>query len=206
MFGDKFTMSKGLLLISLITCIVVFQNACDAEQGKPPNGFLPSSANAKQVEINPPPTINDRDKLQSTFHAEDGIKFPIEIPSGVLESILHSDTYIPNDCRRSLDQQTPCFVASYASINHDTYVDMVVMGQNAMMGANVTTFWVFRGTYEGYKLVLLANGLQLDIGEKKINGFFQIDVVRTTATRIFVESYRYDGKEYKFKGETQEDI
>lgn len=162
----------------------------------------------KLVEIRPTPKIASdvQKKWQAIFQAEEPVEKPIKPPADVIAEITQSPNNIPDDCLISPSAMDSCFIASYVLINDDEFADIVVMGQGIILGANVTTFWVFRGTANGYRLILSNTGLQLVIGKKKTNDFLDIDIVGMSATKIYIKSFKFLNLKYKLISEKQEEI
>ena len=157
------------------------------------------------IRSSPLPSPLRADERQRILHAEEPVENRIVIPEDVLATIVQTLENIPGEClnREAVD---PCFVGAHVSINGDVLDDIAVMAQGKLLGANVTRFWVFLGTADGYRLVLSDTGLELVIGDFAPKGFAKIDIVRMSARRIFVKSFEYSGKEYSLVKEYEEDI
>lgn len=97
---------------------------------------------------------------QRHFSAEDrGVKKSVPIPKDVL-AILSKDETVQSvlEGQNILTQNLPrsWFSASAIHLSRPERVDLVVMGQGPLRGANVITFWIFCATPSGYQLVLSA--------------------------------------------------
>lgn len=89
------------------------------------------------------------------------------------------------------------FSASEVHLDGSGETDLVVMGRGPLRGANVTTFWVFRGTLQGHVLVLTIPAHDLEITNTRWNGYRKIRTDAMTAVRSYTNLYRFDGGQYQ---------
>ena len=99
---------------------------------------------------------------QLRFSAEDaGVLKPVPIPEGVLV-ILRKDEQVQHllEHEKIAPEKLPpsWFSASAIHLTRTRRVDLIVVGRPPIIGANNATFWVFRATSHGYRLVLTAGG------------------------------------------------
>ena len=82
--------------------------------------------------------------------------------------------------------------------------DLVLVGRGPMSGANITQFWVFHATDEGYDLVLQAGAHDLFVNDRMQHGFREIELQSATGIRFYTVVFRFDGKRYKVIRNTSE--
>jgi hypothetical protein len=138
---------------------------------------------------------------QTRFSAEAaGVERPVPVPQTVL-AVLQEDEHV-----RSLleDENIPAekipsswFSASAIHLSSPQRVDLVVMGQGPLRGANVVTFWVFSDTGDGYALVLRAPAHDLAVKNTRWKRHRDIALISATAVEVTTVLYRFDGKKYR---------
>jgi len=147
---------------------------------------------------------------QQQFSAVDaGVERPIPLPNDVLD-ILRKD----DDVRQMLEAQeippeklpSSWFSASAIHLRSRVETDIVVKGEPPVLGANVTTFWVFCPSTSGHELVLKASALTLGVGKKRWNRYLEIDMSSATASVLSTISFRFDGKRYVWYRDISEPI
>jgi len=145
---------------------------------------------------------------QLHFSAEGtSVRRPVPIPEDVL-AILRKDDDVHDGLEHEgiAAEQIPSswFSASAIHLNNANQVDLVVMGQGPLRGANVITFWVFRSTSHGHELVLNAPAHDLIVANTRWKGYREIELVSMTARQISTVLLRFDGKGYKeFKASSE---
>lgn len=148
-------------------------------------------------------TENKRSHVPEQLHfsAEDnGVKKPVVIPNSVLD-ILTSD----EDVRDELESEKIAaegvplwwFSASAIHLSSPERLDLVVMGEWPLSGANVTTFWVFRMTDRGYDLVLRAPAHDLIVNDTRWKGYRDIELISMTAKQMSTVVCRFNGQRYE---------
>jgi hypothetical protein len=138
---------------------------------------------------------------QAHFSADDeSVQRPGSVPEGVLQ-ILRRDRDVLNvlKCEHLPAEQLPAswFRASETHLDGPNETDMIVIAAGPLIGANVTTFWVFRPTAQGYELVLLVATHDLSIKKHRSHGYRDILARRQTAIEFVSILYRFDGKQYQ---------
>jgi hypothetical protein len=137
---------------------------------------------------------------QLHFSAEDpGVKVPAIVPGDVL-AILQEDEMV----RAAVEDERPpakkaptsWFSASEIHLRSADEVDFIVMAEGPLGGANVTTFWVFVFTAEGYQLALTAPAHDLIVENQRLKGYRNIELTSMTAVQISTVLLRFDGKRY----------
>lgn len=128
------------------------------------------------------------------------IERPVPLPDDVLR-ILQKDGRVQTclEQGRSLDQiPADWFVAAEQNLNDGESSDLLIMANNScLFGANVAPFWIFRGTLQGYRLVLDVPALTLRILDSRTNGYLDIETSAATTVEIAYAAFRSDGKEYR---------
>jgi len=145
---------------------------------------------------------------QRHFSAEDSrVKKPAAIPEKVLV-ILRKDKMVQdaleNENTPSESLPVSWFSASAIHLSTANRVDLVVVGQPPLSGANTATFWVFRATSHGYELVLNAPAHDLFVRNTRWKGYREIELSAETAVDISTVAFRFDGKRYiRYRARTE---
>ncbi len=106
----------------------------------------------------------------------------IELDSGIREVL----SYAPSDS----------LLASEIHLHTPSEKDLVIMGAGPLAGANVTTFWIFRPTNQGYELLLNAAAHDLDVKSARSNGYRDIELLSATADSISRVLCKFNGETY----------
>ena len=147
---------------------------------------------------------------QRHFSAEDtGVKKPVVIPDDVL-AILAKDERVrlTVEYEKPLDGKLPAswFSASAIHLSSPDKTDLVVVGVGPLLGANVTTFWIFSATPNGHELAMTAAAHDLIVKKTLWKGYREIEMSGETAVEITRVQYRWEGKQYVAYEETLEPI
>jgi hypothetical protein len=126
---------------------------------------------------------------QRHFSAEDEtVENPVTIPQPVRE-LLAKEKMVKQATafEQIVPEKFPAswFLASGVHLVRGNEEDLVLVGQGPMAGANITQFWVFRQTAQGYKLVLQAGAHDLTVTNRMHNGFREIELLSATAARSY---------------------
>jgi hypothetical protein len=145
---------------------------------------------------------------QRHFSLEDSkVKRPVAIPVDVL-AILSKDELVrdvlENDNLPADKLPQSWFLASAIHLGDTDEIDLVVVGEGPLIGANVTTFWVFRATPNGHELALTAVAHDLTVKKTSWKGYREIELLSTTAMQQSSVMLRWDGKQYSAYQETLE--
>jgi hypothetical protein len=137
---------------------------------------------------------------QTHFSAEeDAVRDPVTIPKDVL-AILRTDDAVRGalEDKNIPSEKMPLswFSASKIHLSNPRRSDIIVVGEPPLAGANVVTFWVFRATPQGYKLVLNAPAHDLAVANTRSKGYRDIELTSMTAVQISTVLCRFDGKKY----------
>ncbi len=89
------------------------------------------------------------------------------------------------------------FLASAIHLAGPEEEDLVVIGRPPILGANVTTFWIFRPRRDGFELLLTASAHDISIKNRRFNSYREVDVFSATAVRLVTVRYRLEGATYK---------
>lgn len=142
---------------------------------------------------------------QRHFSAEDeGVQRPVSIPQSVLDILVKDD-----GVREVMENEDPprktapesWFSASEIHLAGPNEKDLIVVGEGSLSGANVVMFWVFRPAAGGYDLVLTGSAHDLDVLNKRWQGYREIELSAESAVEFFSSTFRWDGHRYvKFRG------
>jgi hypothetical protein len=145
---------------------------------------------------------------QTQFSAEDeSVQKPVSIPDDVL-AILSKDELV----RDELEEEMPpegkppqaWFSASAVHLSGPDEIDLVVLGESLLRGANVITFWVFRSAHNAYELVLTAPAHDLIVQKTRWNGYKEIEMSAESAVTFTRVQFRWDGRKYaEFREKTE---
>ena len=145
---------------------------------------------------------------QRHFSAEASTtKEPMPIPKSAL-AILTKDGHVQNllEDENISSAKIPLswFSAATVHLRSPEKVDLIVMGEGPLRGANVVTFWIFQSTTHGYRLILTAPAHDLVVKNTRWNGYHDIILMSATAEQISITLYKFDGKRYReYKSETE---
>jgi hypothetical protein len=145
---------------------------------------------------------------QRHFSAEDEtVKNPVAIPLAV-RALLAKEEMVRDAARfdhiAPEDFPASWFLTSAVSLGNEGEKDLVLVGRGPMSGANITQFWVFHATDEGYDLVLQAGAHDLFVNDRMQHGFREIELQSATGIRFYTVVFRFDGKRYKVIRNTSE--
>jgi hypothetical protein len=137
---------------------------------------------------------------QLEFSAEDeGVKRPVVVPDEVM-AILSQDELVRNvlESENVPSEKLPpaWFSASTIHLSGPGEVDLVVMAESELRGANVNVFWVFCPTVHGYELVLTAPAHDLVVKKARWRGHREIELMSATAVQFSTVLLRWDGRKY----------
>jgi hypothetical protein len=138
---------------------------------------------------------------QVHFSAEDtSVKRPVPIPDQVL-AILKEEEKVRDGLEDEgiPTEQIPLswFSASTIHLSSSNQVDLVVMGQGPLRGANVIPFWVFISTTRGYQLVLTASEHDLIVMNTRWRGYREIELIYGSAAQVSSVVCRFNGQRYE---------
>lgn len=138
---------------------------------------------------------------QSSFSAETvGVDRPVPIPNKVT-TILARDERVASFLKSEglTPEQMPkeWFSASIVHLSDTNSPDLVVKAEAPILGANITTFWIFRHAQDGYQLLLEAHGHDLSVMRTSHGRYRNIQVSGKTASEYSSTTYRFSGVEYK---------
>ena len=207
-FGFMRTSFKGLMAWLFFLLFLPIWACTTSKSTSALNGNVAISSQSIDSEknVNTPPTTRSTTGEQVIFHMEEGIAEPIEIPSIALGLILDKASDIVDSCKADSEALRKCVAGSNINLNGDGYLDLVVMGQGKLLGANVTSFWILLGQKDGYRLVLKTEALQIVVGKKRTNGLLNIDTVAITANTIITSQYVFRRKNYQLVHTIREKI
>jgi hypothetical protein len=137
---------------------------------------------------------------QRQFSAEEvGVEKPVPIPNDVLNELRKDQAVITMlDDKGISAERLPAswFSASLVHLGGSKEPDLIVKGEWPLLGANVTTFWVFIRTRNGHELGLSATAHNLLIRDHFENGRRVIECMSATASQVITDLFRYNGKQF----------
>jgi len=138
---------------------------------------------------------------QARFSAGDEkVENPISMPAGVAD-LLGKDPFV----RTTMEQQGVAadrfpfawFQVSEVHLAGPDERDVVVVGYGPLLGANITTFWLYRPVKDGYELLLKPSAYLLHIKESRSHDYRDIEVSSATSTMTTISTLKYDGRRYR---------
>src|SRR5262245_4276042 len=149
---------------------------------------------------------------QRRFSAEDDtLAAPVSLPISVL-ALLAQDSGVQQALKAenlSTDElPASWFSASEVHLNGTAERCLVVVGQEYLLGANVTTFWIFHPTndQQQFELIFNAPAHDLEITETQSRGYYDLQALSASATQVFTSTFRFDGSRYQLSSSTSEPI
>ncbi len=140
-------------------------------------------------------------KEQSRFSAEDDtVNRPVDVPEGVLQILRRDERvrlYLEAEEKSPEELTTASFLASQIHLDGVDEVDLIVIGEDRLRGANVVVFWIFRKSPQGYKLILKVAAHDLEVLNTRWKRFRNIRIFSLTAGTISTVVFRFDGKKYQ---------
>jgi len=141
---------------------------------------------------------------QSYFSAEDSsVEKPIPLPQDV-RATLSKDELVRNEAENDGIPinaiPSSWFSASVVHLTSPSKGDLLVVAQGPLRGSNVTTFWVFAGSRDGFQLVLTAPAHDLRIRSSRSRAYRDIETTSMTASQVASDVYRFNGKRYTKSG------
>lgn len=145
---------------------------------------------------------------QMQFSAGDeSVQRPVSIPRDV-SAILARDEWVQDalESQKVPARELPAswFAASVIHLAGPDEIDLVVIAKGPLVGANVTTFWVFRSTPHGYRTILNGPALGLTVLHTRWKGYREIELTSATAVQVDTVLLRWDGSKYAFYREKTE--
>ncbi len=149
---------------------------------------------------NPQEKSQQSSKEQTSFSME----FPFEHPAKLSSLARAALAAIPEIAERVKEEGTTpeempkeWFEVSEVPLGTPGPADLVVMGVDGFLGANITPFWVLRQNGKAYKLVLTIPAHDLEILNSKTCDLRDIRVEAFTAVWYFENVYKYNCSEYR---------
>ena len=162
--------------------------------------FFPSALAVALILVQSSPQLISGEQREFSAMSEN-VKRPVTLPPSVV-TILKGDRNVMH-LMESLglpSDQLPLswFLASEVHLNGRNEKDLVVVGTGAILGANITSFWVFRPEHGGFELLLdSAPALQLNIKNTRSQGYRDVELLAATAVSVSTVVCKFDGRIYK---------
>src|SRR3569833_2327804 len=140
---------------------------------------------------------------QTLFQLEQKFTNPAPLPAPVLKTLQMdpSNHELFESCpTRGSQHAIPSswFVASEVELKRGESTGIVVKAENGCLwGANVGPFWVFRHSDTGYRLVLAASALGLELLDTRTNGYCDIRLLSATGSKVHSAIFKFAAGEYR---------
>jgi hypothetical protein len=132
---------------------------------------------------------------QRTFSAEDDhVQRPIEIPASIM-TMLAQDLDVTELLSPGQKLPSSWFLASEVHLK-DRERDIVLIGAFPILGANVTTFWIFRPQGNGFQLLLKVVAHTIYVLGSRTAGYYDIEAASATAVIVNTGTYKFTGEKY----------
>jgi hypothetical protein len=143
---------------------------------------------------------------QTTFSAEEDVRHTVTLPESVLQTLQHDssvESVLRSDNLRPGQLPRTWFSAAEVHLRNGAHTDFVVQATGELMGANVTTFWIFIATPSGPQLALTIPAHDLALQPRRFHGYKLIEASAEDCCTIRSARYRFDGSQYvKFSSST----
>jgi hypothetical protein len=143
---------------------------------------------------------------QTHFHLDEPFKRPAKIPDALVP--LLGD--IAKGCRAErVNRGTSVkswFSASKINVSDDRSSLILKSGKWCLNGVDNDWFWIFRKTARGYRLLMSAGSISLDVLKSTNRGLRDIETNAATAQTNYTNIYKFDGERYKVRICSETDI
>ena len=139
---------------------------------------------------------------QTRFGLEEAVLHPVPLPQAVLTILKDDDEVRSSRCVSEDDQASAIsaswFEASQIHLDGPEEVDLLVKAKSGcLFGANIGPFWIFRGTPNGYKLVLNVSALGVDLLRTKTNGLRDVSAGAVAGGEAVSVTFKFYGQKYE---------
>jgi len=143
---------------------------------------------------------------QTRFHLDEPFKRPAKIPDALVPALRD----IAQECRaEKVNAGTDVrygFSASKINISGDHSSLILKSGKWCLNGADNDWFWIFRKTAQGYRVLMSAGSVSLDVLKSTTRGLRDIETNAATAQTNYTNIYKFDGERYKARICSQTDM
>jgi hypothetical protein len=118
----------------------------------------------------------------------------VSVPDAVLGMLRKDErvlSYLQAIDKTPQELTTEPFVASEIHLSGSEEKDLIVMGTDGLLGANVTPFWVFRKRSSGYQLVLHVFAHDLKVENARSAGMRNISTGTATSQAGTISLYKF---------------
>ncbi|HEV7644140.1 MAG TPA: hypothetical protein VGO50_09390 [Pyrinomonadaceae bacterium] len=132
-----------------------------------------------------------------TFDSEKDIGKPVKVPAGILGQL--KKTGLIQGCMETSEEKFSAswFQAAIVNLNNDGRADYIVKNtKDCLNGPRAASWWIFRGSANGFTKVFDESVLMLTIKRVKTAGFYDIET-ETTMMNIIRNTWKFDGRKYK---------
>lgn len=136
---------------------------------------------------------------QRAFSENEPIKHPVAVPPRVIRLLMKTkEAAIARSYGRDFpDDPSELFQAAEIHLARPDQVDLVVIGEDPMSGADNTWFWLVRSAYTKPRIILFAGGNGIKVKETRANGYLDIHCFWSSPSATSDELYRFDGTKYR---------
>lgn len=130
-----------------------------------------------------------------TFSADDSqLEHTITVPEPILAKLARDPDIIK---LLAPGQTLPAtwFTAAEVALKEGER-DIVLIGASPILGANVTTFWIFGPDATGSQLLLKVVAHTIQATNDRSRGYRNIEAMSATAKGLVVSTFKFDGKRY----------
>jgi hypothetical protein len=116
----------------------------------------------------------------------------VKVPRYVIEQMIRSER--AEGYPASAEDFASDVDGALVNLNDDGRDDLLV---RADPGANITGFWLFRGTGRRWELMLYTVAADISIKKARTHGFHDVEVTAASAVKGWTATYKFDGVRYR---------
>lgn len=130
-----------------------------------------------------------------TFSAENNrLEHPIPVPDSILAK-LAQDPGVTKLLSPGQKLPGSWFTAAETALKEGEH-DVVLIGAAPILGANVTTFWVFGPQSDDYPLLLKVVAHTIEAKNDRSHDYRNIDAMSVAGASMKISTFKFDGKKY----------
>jgi hypothetical protein len=142
---------------------------------------------------------NTSSERQRRFGAERDILKKESVPEKVWQQIVQGEDNESIRQQIAADDRPEAWVeASLIDISKNDVPALLVVGRaSPLANFNKANIWIFTRDGNDYKRVLSVRVFELEILDEEVNGYRSIKLFNVTASDVFEELFRFDGRRYR---------
>jgi hypothetical protein len=135
---------------------------------------------------------------QTHFYLDEPFKYPAKIPNSLLP-LLRDEIRkaCPGETIPADTDVKSWFSASRINLNKRSSALILKSSKYCLTGADNNWFWIFLKTGPGYRLVLTAGTISVDVLKTESHGLRNIETNVATARTNYANIYRFNGSVYR---------